>query len=1073
MLRSSFVMNALERFSMNRLNTFLRAAVAARPAHRVAAVMASLARRYFTGKTNPVNPLGYYLVLRPTALVTAFAMLSLVTSPAVQALQSPAPAPRKVVAQDALAAYNRQLEELRGSLQQSDANTIARMTTQLRRFAPAVVAELERNKAAMREGRTELDASTFFETRHAQLMGQLGYALQAPTAEQPRAFAAADVLLKDVGRGMRANAKDYNKLAWRVEPGDIRKPAEDSASLAAWLNSPAPAAPASVDAAAPQTKRLQAQRLEAATTESGTKTAQGAPQAADLAATVDAPLTDAIRAKALALHKNPVEIYTWVRNNIAYFPSYGSAQGAQMTLDKRQGNAFDTASLLIALLRAAGISARYVYGTVDLPAEQVMNWVGNAKTVDAAQQILGQGGIPNTALVKGGKISTIRLEHVWVEAFVSYFPSRGAKHIGGQSQGDTWVPLDASFKQYQYAAGMDLAAIAPFDASTFLTQAQQGATVNEAEGWVQNLNQANVQQALTAYQTKLADAIKARKPDATVGDVLGKTIIPEKTYPYLYGSLPYKTQAIGARYSELPARLRHRFHYSMYADAYSRNIESAVFDYQGDLPSLAGKKVTLAFVPANPAAAKAIEAMLPKPHADGSPIQPSELPTAFSHRIQVKAQLRVDGQTVAEGGSFGMGTELAGRGGFTTRDLSDLDLTDDDTLIAGQQSALGISVFGISAQQLKTLQARMQETKDKLEAYQKTPSAALLDGIDGERLTGDILTANAWSYFASLQSHGQIASRQAGVIDNPGLSYGFFHVAGKPNKLWGMVTTGFTVNGIMADIGHLRHLRWVQDDSPTSPINQPPSGSTLKAQDIAKSRWVSYNRMRGQYASAMEHATPEQFFVDKTQCGNANQPACQQAISAVKALQIAAAEGQKIYTITQANFSSALPKISLSSAAREEIRNAVAAGKEVTIHERPIHAFGWSGSGYTVIDPETGAGAYMIDGGANGAIYIAVGVIFIMCALAPLFMTGGLAAVGLNFLASFFALGLGYILMGAGLILDNQALVITGAATATGGVIAIASVIGVVSALFVTLAGKIALPLVTALGAIIKALASK
>ncbi|MBK9394639.1 MAG: hypothetical protein IPN40_12405 [Uliginosibacterium sp.] len=50
----------------------------------------------------------------------------------------------------------------------------------------------------------------------------------------------------------------------------------------------------------------------------------------------------------------------------------------------------------------------------------------------------------------------------------------------------------------------------------------------------------------------------------------------------------------------------------------------------------------------------------------------------------------------------------------------------------------------------------------------------------------------------------------------------------------------------------------------------------------------------------------------------------------------------------------------------EEIRNAVAAGKEVTIHERPIHAFGWSGSGYAVVDPETGAGAYMIDGRANG-----------------------------------------------------------------------------------------------------------
>jgi hypothetical protein len=69
-----------------------------------------------------------------------------------------------------------------------------------------------------------------------------------------------------------------------------------------------------------------------------------------------------------------------------------------MALAKKSGNAFDTASLLIALLRSVGIESRYVYGTVDIPAEQLMNWVGDAKTPDAAQQILEQGGIPNTAL---------------------------------------------------------------------------------------------------------------------------------------------------------------------------------------------------------------------------------------------------------------------------------------------------------------------------------------------------------------------------------------------------------------------------------------------------------------------------------------------------------------------------------------------------------------------------------------------------------------------------------------------------------------------------------------------------
>jgi hypothetical protein len=40
---------------------------------------------------------------------------------------------------------------------------------------------------------------------------------------------------------------------------------------------------------------------------------------------------------------------------------------------------------------------------------------------------------------------------------------------------------------------------------------------------------------------------------------------------------------------------------------------------------------------------------------------------------------------------------------------------------------------------------------------------------------------------------------------------------------------------------------------------------------------------------------------------------------------------------------------------------------EVTVHQADITAHGWTGSGYIVLDPETGAGAYKISGGANGA----------------------------------------------------------------------------------------------------------
>src|SRR5690606_19042559 len=56
----------------------------------------------------------------------------------------------------------------------------------------------------------------------------------------------------------------------------------------------------------------------------------------------------------------------------------------------------------------------------------------------------------------------------------------------------------------------------------------------------------------------------------------------------------------------------------------------------------------------------------------------------------------------------------------------------------------------------------------------------------------------------------------------------------------------------------------------------------------------------------------------------------------------------------------------LPASIETDIRNSVYAGKEVTAHEKPVSFFGKSSVGYTVIDPETGAGAYLIGGGENG-----------------------------------------------------------------------------------------------------------
>lgn len=67
----------------------------------------------------------------------------------------------------------------------------------------------------------------------------------------------------------------------------------------------------------------------------------------------------------------------------------------------------------------------------------------------------------------------------------------------------------------------------------------------------------------------------------------------------------------------------------------------------------------------------------------------------------------------------------------------------------------------------------------------------------------------------------------------------------------------------------------------------------------------------------------------------------------------------------------------------EAVQNAIAHGREVTISERPITANGWRGAGYIITDPASGAGSYLIEGGANGAIAAALLLAILSVAMAP------------------------------------------------------------------------------------------
>jgi len=126
-----------------------------------------------------------------------------------------------------------------------------------------------------------------------------------------------------------------------------------------------------------------------------------------------------------------------------------------------------------------------------------------------------------------------------------------------------------------------------------------------------------------------------------------------------------------------------------------------------------------------------------------------------------------------------------------------------------------------------------------------------------------------------------------------------------------------------------------------------------------KQKTKQFNLTIGMNSSALEHSVPEQLF------STTANPA--EAVSAVKALSIANSQGIPIYQVNQQNIATILPNLQLDAGTISDIQNAVNAGKEVTVQQREIDFQGRMVAGYLIIDPETGAGAYMISGGSNGA----------------------------------------------------------------------------------------------------------
>jgi transglutaminase-like putative cysteine protease len=638
-----------------------------------------------------------------------------------------------------------------------------------------------------------------------------------------------------------------------------------------------------------------------------------------LAATTEVTLTPDIVAQASALNGNPVAIYNWVRNNIQWQPTWGAIQTASQTLSSHSGNAFDIASLTIALLRASGIPARYVVGTINVSADQFRNWAGGFQSINSAIQFASAGGIPITGITTAaGQITEVQMEHVWVEAAVDFIPSRGAVNRSA----DTWVPLDPSFKQISVQPGIDIKSASGLDFQSIVNNYLASGTVDSTDGYVSGLNEAILQQAQTDGLQALSTYIQQNEQNATVADVLGgRAIVPVQS-SVLPASLPYAVTVVGARDASLPSTLEQQITFALGTEPDGSPAQPLTFPWA----QLNNQRVTLSFQPATSADVAAFQALLPPQPWTTSTQLPLTLP---AYLINVIPVLTVDGNVVMSGAPMQLGDAITfyfapafvGRGVYPNT----------YSVIAGSSLSVAVVAGTVSPAEIAAAQTRLAAVATTLQGTATTPVP-----LTRETVMNDLFHAGVLSYYGELRALAdEMGSRQNAYYELAA-GVGTFGYEPKVQYLLGIPRELEPGDAIM----NIPVTNIIGTDAPAA------VSSTVFTEEIGALQSTLESVVPGETLATSAQPTP--------------------GISAEAAMALALAQGQRIYGVTTANWPTIMPQIQASEVESADISDALAAGDEVIVHTGTVSVPGWTGSGYIIIDPATGEGAYKISGGANG-----------------------------------------------------------------------------------------------------------
>ena len=358
-------------------------------------------------------------------------------------------------------------------------------------------------------------------------------------------------------------------------------------------------------------------------------------------------------------------------------------------------------------------------------------------------------------------------------------------------------------------------------------------------------------------------------------------------------TFPFKTFSPQYELSEIPEDWRYRVIFQMYG-----------FNYAATMPELAGKGLTLSYVPATSYDANLIKAY------GGIFNVPAFL-------VHMKPVLKIDGEVVAEGSGSTLGSSQVLYSSFL-RPEGEIWDKNERYLTVGADYAIALDIQKVS---LDLIKKRADHLSGLIEGLPPDESAT-------REMVEEALHITGLSYFAQVDVLSDVSAKTSKVV-------------------W----TRHPSQAIVAQELRVIYFFWwpwrvergsVSIDVKRNIIN--PTSTTGKHEDE-----VSWMLSTGSMGSAAEHAIFEQLYGVES-------------VSTEKILALANRWGIPIYTIDSTNVDTILPKLNTFSIVKENIRGAVERGWTAICPQRNITLNNWHGQGWIIVDPETGSAGYMIAG---------------------------------------------------------------------------------------------------------------